>query len=125
MKTIIHYKNGQSYTINNLFINYTDWEGDVVVVSGELSDCVPEDLPNRPYSWEYGPTKSFVDTLHDVLYIEEVDKECGKVCIHLNPDVEMSVIVDVMTAKQRSKANRSSILSALGNTRKALKNIRW
>ena len=106
MKTIIHYKNGESYTINDLSICYTDWEDAVVVVSGELFDCVPEDLPNRPYSWEYEPAKGFVDTLHEVLYIEEVDKGCGVVKLHFNPNIEMSVIVDVMTAKQRSKANR-------------------
>ena len=99
MKTIIHYKNGEPYTINDLFINYTDWEDDAVVIHGEVLDQEVLDTGGDII-------KGFVDTLHDVLYIEEIDKGCGIVKLHFNPNVEMSVIVDVMTAKQRSKTNR-------------------
>lgn len=116
MKTIIHYKNGQPYTINDLRIDSVEWfiDGDVSI-DGSLGVKVEGMVWSQPWG----------NIMEDILYIEEIDKGRGKVCIHLNPNVEMSVIVDVMTAKQRSKSNRSSILSALGNTRKALKNIRW
>jgi hypothetical protein len=90
MKTIIHYKNGQSYTINDLSINYTYWEEGAVVIVGSIT----------------GGAGGYTGVFHDVLYIEEVDKDCGVVKVHFSPDVEMSVKVDVMTAKERSKANR-------------------
>lgn len=107
MKVIVHYTNGQTYEIKDLFICCTDWNGNSVTIEGE--DVLTCDRADP--------------TIHDVLFLEEVDKECGVVRLHFNPTVEMSVKVDIMTAKARSKTCRSDILSALGQTRKALKNL--
>lgn len=95
MKTIVHYKNGQPHTVNHLFICYTEWVGEDVSVYGEL-------WPDLSTS----EVKGFVDTFKDVLFLEEISKEDGVVKLHFNPDIDMSVKVDVMTAKQRSKSNR-------------------
>lgn len=107
MKTIIHYKNGESYTVNDLFINFTDWVGDEVYISGEFFDNVLK-VGNYNIDFHKGVTKTY----QDVLYIEEIDKECGIVKLHFNPNIEMSVIVDVMTAKQRSKYNNNFFYKA-------------
>lgn len=111
MKTTIHYKNGQPYTINDLRIDSVEWfiDGDVSI-DGSLGVKIEGMVWSQPWG----------NIMEDILYIEEIDKGCGRVSIHFNPNVEMSVIVDVMTAKQRSKANRSNILSAVGSTKKGL-----
>lgn len=111
MKVIVHYTNGQTYEMKDLFICYTDWEGNSVTIVGEHT-------PTEACPW-FGAKL----TIHDVLFLEEVDKECGAVRLHFNPATKMSVKVDVMTAKARSKACRSDILSAIGQTCKELKNL--
>lgn len=111
MKVIVHYTNGQTYEIKDLFICHTDWEGNSVTIEGE-------NVSTKVYT---GLGVNLA--IHDVLFLEEVDKECGAVKLYFNPNIEMSVKVDVMTAKARSKACRSDILSALGQTRKAVKNL--
>lgn len=100
MKTVVHYKNGQQHTVNHLFICYTEWGGEDVSVYGEL-------WPDL----SVGEVKGFVDTFKDVLFLEEISKGGGAVKIHFSPDTDMSVKVDVMTAKQRAKTNRSDLAS--------------
>lgn len=93
MKVIVHYTNGEPYTIKDMFILYVEWESkDIVTVHGEAG---------QPEVW--------CDTFEDVLFLEEVDKECGVVKLFFSPDTPMSVKVDVMTAKARSKANRKGV----------------
>lgn len=108
MKTIVHYKNGQQHTVNHLFICYTEWVGENVSVYGELwTDLSASEV------------KGFVDTFKDVLFLEEVSKGDGVVKLHFNPEIDMSAKVDVMTAKQRAKADRKDIASFRNRLRKA------
>lgn len=92
MKTIVHYKNGQQHTVNHLFICCTEWTGDDIKVYGEL-------WPDLSAS----EVKGFVDTFKGVLFLEEVSKGDGVVKLHFSPEIDMSVKVNVMTAKQRAK----------------------
>ena len=110
MKTIVHYKNGQQHTVNHLTIWHKDWEGEDVSIYGELW------LDRRTFE-----VKVFTDTFKDVLFLEEISKEDGVVKLYFNPNTDMSVKVDVMTAKQRAKDNRSDILSTVGRTFKGLR----
>ena len=109
MKVIVHYKNGQQHTVNHLFICYTEWEGDGVSVQGEL-------WPNTDTS-----AGTSLHLFVGVLFLEEISKEDGVVKYHFNPHTPMSIIPDVMTAKQRAKANRNGLMQMVNNTLSRLK----
>ncbi len=104
MKVIIHYKNGKKFTINDITICYTQWLTETTL------DCLYINT---------GCGKS--GTYYSVLFLEEVDKKCGIVKYHFNPNTPMSIIPDVMTAQQRAKANRNGFMQMVNNTLSRLK----
>ena len=104
MKVIIHYKNGKKFTLTDLDVCYTIWHNNgSVYLHGDVCG-------------------GYCDiSLSDVLFLEEVDKECGIVKYHFNPNTPMSIIPDVMTAQQRAKTNRNGIIQMVNNTLSRLK----
>jgi hypothetical protein len=102
MKVIIHYQNGKKYTLNNVAVSYTNWHPDGrMYLRGDICG-----------------------TFYDVLFLEEIDKECGIIKYHFNPNEDMSVVTDVMTAQQRAKSNRNGILQTANNILQHLKRQR-
>lgn len=93
MKTTVHYNNGKKYTINNSYISSFEWNGNDIVVDGEIHTSCG--------TWDWWKT-----TLVGVKYIEHIDKENGVVYTYFNPNINTVVDVEVISVNQKVKQNR-------------------
>lgn len=98
MKVVIHYEDGSTYTHTGCQIEaaYVNWEDNYAILTCYTKKHIGE----------------FEIDLEGVLYLEDIDVTTGEYFIFYRPVTKeygqpqnLSVKVDVMTAKQRRKAN--------------------
>ena len=101
MKVVVHYWNGQSYTYTGCWLSLL-----------ELNWGIDSAILTQHSEGYYGDVREV--GLQDVKYIEEIDADKGYHRIYYRPSTRpngaksLSVNVDVMSSKQRTKVNQGT-----------------